>query len=76
MARLTPRELEVLARVAAGARTAEVAAQLAITVPTVKRHLTNLYRKLGATNRVEAAVSYLRHQDAADGADGARAAAP
>lgn len=57
---LTPRELEILAHVADGRRTRDIAAALGIAEPTVKRHLTNLYRKLDATNRVEAAAHYLR----------------
>lgn len=51
---LTPREHDVLERLATGARTREIAHQLEISEPTVKRHLTNMYRKLGVTNRVEA----------------------
>jgi DNA-binding CsgD family transcriptional regulator len=56
---LTPRERDVLERLATGARTREIARQLEISEPTVKRHLTNLYRKLGVTNRVEAVAWHL-----------------
>ncbi len=59
LASLTARETEVLERLATGARTREIAETLGITEPTVKRHLTNIYRKIGATNRVEAVTRYL-----------------
>lgn len=55
---LTPREAEVLRLAARGLRSAEIAAQLEIAVPTVKRHLTTVYRKLGVENRVEATTLY------------------
>jgi DNA-binding CsgD family transcriptional regulator len=56
---LTARELEVLGLLSTGASAKAIADRLGITRPTVKRHLTNLYRKLGVTNRVEAARCYL-----------------
>jgi DNA-binding CsgD family transcriptional regulator len=59
LAALTPRELEVLALLSTGASTKEISHQLEITPSTVKRHLTNLYRKLGATNRIDAVRCYL-----------------
>ena len=59
---LTARELEVLALLSTGASAQAIADQLAITRPTVKRHLHNLYRKLGATNRVQATRCYLLAQ--------------
>ena len=62
LAALTSREREVLAHVATGARTRDIARDLGITEPTVKRHLTNLYRKLGVANRVEAAMRYVAEE--------------
>jgi DNA-binding NarL/FixJ family response regulator len=56
---LTRRELEVLALVAHGESTNTIADQLAISPATVKQHRTNTYRKLGATNRIEAVRWYL-----------------
>jgi DNA-binding NarL/FixJ family response regulator len=38
----------------------QVAAHLHVTVHAVKFHLASIYRKLGVTNRTEAAVVYLR----------------
>jgi DNA-binding NarL/FixJ family response regulator len=53
-ATLTPRELEILRLVAGGASNARIAGQLWITEQTVKFHLSNVYRKLGVSNRTEA----------------------
>ena len=50
---LTVREEEVLITVARGRTNAEVAAELHISLSTVKTHLTSLMNKLGARNRVE-----------------------
>lgn len=51
---LTTRESEVLALVATGATNALVAAELGIAPGTVKRHLDNVYRKLGVHGRMQA----------------------
>jgi DNA-binding NarL/FixJ family response regulator len=56
---LTPREVEVLALVADGLSTPDIAMQLRITSGTVKSHLTNVYKKLGVRNRVQATRHYL-----------------
>ncbi|MGH2614029.1 MAG: LuxR C-terminal-related transcriptional regulator [Thermomicrobiales bacterium] len=48
---LTPRELEILRLVAAGRSNREIAEALFISVPTVKRHLTNIMGKLGLPSR-------------------------
>jgi DNA-binding NarL/FixJ family response regulator len=53
---LTLREEEVLLPVARGRTNDEVAAELHITVSTVKAHLASLMRKIGARNRVEVAI--------------------
>jgi LuxR family transcriptional regulator, maltose regulon positive regulatory protein len=54
--RLTPREQEVLEQLAAGLTNSEIAAQLVISVETVKKHVGNLCAKLGVSNRTEAAA--------------------
>jgi predicted ATPase/DNA-binding CsgD family transcriptional regulator len=54
---LTPRELEVLRLVAAGHSNREIADTLFISVPTVKRHLSNVLAKLGLPSR-SAATAY------------------
>lgn len=54
---LSPRELEVLALVAEGYSNREIGERLFVTEQTVKFHLANVFRKLGARNRTEAARS-------------------
>jgi LuxR family maltose regulon positive regulatory protein len=51
---LTRRELEVLRLVAAGLKNQEIADRLVISVATVKRHITNIYGKLGVSRRIQA----------------------
>lgn len=51
---LTDRELEVLAFVARGERSKEIAAQLGISERTVKAHLASIYGKLGVDSRAAA----------------------
>jgi DNA-binding NarL/FixJ family response regulator len=53
-ARLTRRELEILCLVGEGHSNAHVARSLWVTEQTVKFHLSNVYRKLGVSNRTEA----------------------
>ncbi len=51
---LSERELEVLALLASGKTNAEIAKDLFVAVGTVKSHVNNIYRKVGAANRAEA----------------------
>ncbi len=51
---LSDRELEVLRALAQGASTFEIAQQLVISPNTVKTHIRNLLKKLGASSRAEA----------------------
>jgi DNA-binding NarL/FixJ family response regulator len=51
---LTQRELEILLLVAEGASNGAIARRLWVTEQTVKFHLSNVYRKLGVSNRTEA----------------------
>ena len=51
---LTAREVEVLKLIEAGRSNQEIAGQLVISIPTVKRHISNLYTKLGVKNRTQA----------------------
>ncbi|MET7328270.1 response regulator transcription factor [Nonomuraea sp. NPDC005650] len=51
---LSPREVEVLQLVAAGATNREAAARLFLTEATVKSHLLNIYAKLGVNDRAAA----------------------
>jgi len=51
---LTPREIDVLRRLAQGQANKQIAAQLGITERTVKFHVSSIFRKLDASNRTEA----------------------
>jgi LuxR family maltose regulon positive regulatory protein len=51
---LSERELEVLRLIAAGHSNAEIAAKLFIAFGTVKRHINNIYGKLGVKSRTQA----------------------
>ena len=53
---LTHREEQVLHAVATGRTNTEIAAELYITLSTVKSHITSLMTKLGARNRVEIVI--------------------
>lgn len=59
--RLTPRELEILERIAEGLSNKMIAQVLAITDGTVKLHVKAILRKLGMRSRVEAAVAAVTH---------------
>ena len=50
---ITEREREIIRAVALGLRNAEVAARFSISEVTVKRHLSNVFQKLGIRDRVE-----------------------
>jgi DNA-binding NarL/FixJ family response regulator len=51
---LSSRERDVLVLVAKALSNAQIASRLLITEATVKRHLQNIYRKLGAASRLDA----------------------
>jgi NarL family two-component system response regulator LiaR len=53
---LTAREQSVLALLARGCQNTQIADDLSISVSTVKRHVSNVFAKLGVQNRTEAAV--------------------
>ncbi|MEU8628531.1 response regulator transcription factor [Streptomyces sp. NPDC048669] len=52
--RLTEREREVLDLTACAMSNAQIAASLGLSEPTVKRHLRNIFGKLGAVSRIDA----------------------
>ncbi len=58
---LTERELEVLRRMAAGANNTEIAADLVVSVATVKTHVGSLFLKLGTRDRAAAIVYAYQH---------------
>jgi LuxR family maltose regulon positive regulatory protein len=53
---LSRRELEVLRLLAAGKPNQQIADELVVALNTVKRHVTHILEKLGASNRTEATV--------------------
>lgn len=57
---LTRREIEVLRLMAAGRTNQQIADELVISTGTVKSHVKRVRRKLHATNRAEAASTYVR----------------
>jgi DNA-binding NarL/FixJ family response regulator len=62
---LTQRERVILEGVAAGRTTAVISKELWVSEHTIKFHLTNIYRKLGVTNRAGAVRYALEHDLAA-----------
>jgi DNA-binding NarL/FixJ family response regulator len=58
---LTAREVQVLRLVAAGKNNHAIAAELFISHHTVRRHLQNLFHKLGVSSRVAATAFAFEH---------------
>ena len=58
---LSSRELEVLRLIAAGKSNQQIADELVISINTVGRHVSNIFDKIDAANRAEAAVYAERH---------------
>ncbi|MEL7978228.1 response regulator transcription factor [Isoptericola sp. F-RaC21] len=54
---LTDRERDVALAVARGLSNADIAAELYMSVPTVKTHVSRILTKLDAANRVQAAIA-------------------
>jgi len=65
LARLTPREDEILGLVAEGNSNKEIARQLGLQEKTIKHNMTRVLQKLNARNRTEAAM-FLRDTQARD----------
>lgn len=62
LARLTPREREVLSALADGGTNKEIAIALGITPGTVKTHVERLIGKLGVRDRTQAAILAVEHR--------------
>lgn len=58
---LTPRELEVVTLITEGSTNKHIADTFGISEETVKRHLTNIFNKIGVGNRLELALFALNH---------------
>ena len=59
---LSPREMEILGKLAAGGSTKAMASELGLSVATVNRHVANIYAKIGVNSRVAAAAYALKHR--------------
>jgi DNA-binding CsgD family transcriptional regulator len=56
--RFSPREIQVLELASQGLTNPQIARRLGLSVHAIKFHLGSIYRKIGASNRTEAAVAY------------------
>ena len=70
---LTPRELDVLRLMARGRTNGAIATVLVVREGTVKYHVKNILRKLGATSRADAVARYVRASEARCDEHGRRA---
>ncbi|NUM65475.1 response regulator transcription factor, partial [candidate division KSB1 bacterium] len=61
-AELSERELEVLRALTDGLSNKEIAAQLFISLPTVRFHLKNIYAKLHVNSRTEAVIKAMQEK--------------
>ncbi len=61
MERLTPRELEILQRIADGESNSKIAHDLQMSPNTLRTHTQNVLTKLGVHSKLEAIVAAIRH---------------
>lgn len=59
---LSTREIEVLCSLAEGLYNKEIASKLQISEKTVKNHVSNIFKKIGVSDRTQAAVYAIRHK--------------
>lgn len=59
---LSTREIEVLCALAEGLYNKEIASKLQISEKTVKNHVSNIFKKIGVSDRTQAAVYAIRHK--------------
>lgn len=59
---LSEREIEVLCALAEGLFNKEIASKLQISEKTVKNHVSNIFKKIGVSDRTQAAVYAIRHK--------------
>lgn len=64
--RLTAREAEVLEMILTGSSNQQIAEALYISLPTVKTHVSNIFRKMGVTRRMELADRLRRPPEGAE----------
>ena len=58
---LTSREIQVLGQLGEGSTNKEIASSLEISYETVKEHVQNVLKKIGVSDRTQAAVWAVRH---------------
>lgn len=58
---LTKRELQILKMVAVGAYNKDIAKGLGISERTIKNHVSNIFKKIGVSDRTQAAVFAIRN---------------
>lgn len=59
---LSPREIQVVAAIAAGYSNREIAHKLSLSEQTVKHHVTNIFDKVGVSNRMELVLFAVSHK--------------
>jgi two-component system, NarL family, nitrate/nitrite response regulator NarL len=59
---LTTRELEIVTLVVAGYSNPDIAQRCSISEQTVKHHISNVFDKLGVSNRLELALFAVNHR--------------
>jgi DNA-binding NarL/FixJ family response regulator len=60
IASLTPQQLRVLTMIGEGLYNKQIASELSVTDATVRAHVTEIFRKLGVTNRTQAVIFFNR----------------
>ncbi len=60
--KLTPRELQIVSAIVAGYTNKDIAQKFSLSEQTVKHHLTNIFDKLGVSNRLELALFSVNHR--------------
>lgn len=59
---LTPRELEIVGAIVEGYTNKDMADKFNVSEQTIKHHLTNIFDKLGVSNRLELALFAINHR--------------
>ncbi|HLW78380.1 MAG TPA: response regulator transcription factor, partial [Terriglobia bacterium] len=59
---ITPREMEIIAAIVGGCTNRDIAQKFSLSQQTVKHHLTNIFDKLGVSNRLELALFAVNHK--------------
>ena len=59
---ITRREMEVISAIVSGYTNKDIALKFSLSEQTVKHHLTNIFDKLGVSNRLELALFAVNHQ--------------